>query len=79
MPIFFMALRYGGMKSIVFCSSQRFAKDLHQFMEDLHSLAKEKGIKLTLLHPEFDIDDNPRRYMHEKDRLRDPIYRAEVA
>ena len=42
-------------------------------------MAKEKGIKLTLLHPEFDIDDNPRRYMHEKDRLRDPIYRAEVA
>src|SRR3989338_4223118 len=67
------------MKSIVFCSSQRFAKDLHKFMEELHSLAKEKGVRLSVLHPEFDKAENHLRHKHEKERLEDPIYRAEVA
>ena len=67
------------MKSIVFCSSQRFAKELHQFMDELHDLAGKKGLKLSVLHPEFVREDQPLRHKHEKERLEDPIYRAEVA
>ena len=67
------------MKSIVFCSSQRFAKELHQFMDELHDLAGKKGLKLSVLHPEFVREDQPLRHKHEKERLEDPIYRAEIA
>lgn len=42
-------------------------------------MAKEKGVRLTILHPEFDIEERPIRHKHEKERLEDPIYRAEVA
>ncbi len=67
------------MKSVVFCSSQRFAKDLARFVEELHSLAKERGVALTVLHPEFDNENNSLQGLHEKDRLKNPLYRAEVA
>ena len=67
------------MKSIVFCSSQRFAGDLYVFMDQLRELAKEKGVNLIILHPEFEREDKPLRYMPEKERLTDPIYKAEVA
>lgn len=42
-------------------------------------MAKGKGIKLTILHPEFDMEESSIRHKHEKERLEDPIYRAEVA
>ena len=42
-------------------------------------MAKEKGVKLSVLHPEFDRVENHLRHKHEKERLEDPIYRAEVA
>ncbi len=67
------------MKSVVFCSSQRFAKDLFGFMDKLHDLAKEKKIRLTILHPQFERSDPEYHYLHEKDRLKDPGYRAEIA
>ena len=67
------------MKSIVFCSSQRFAKPLFEFMEKLHGLAKEKNIRLTVLHPQFERSDPKYHYLHEKDRLQDSSYRAEIA
>ncbi|OGF75343.1 hypothetical protein A2926_01455 [Candidatus Giovannonibacteria bacterium RIFCSPLOWO2_01_FULL_44_40] len=66
------------MKSIVFCSSQRFAKELHQFMDELSGLAKERGIRLTILHPEFAMDQHQLHHLPEKERLAHPIYRAEV-
>src|SRR3989344_1303788 len=67
------------MKSIVFCSSQRFASDLHKFMEELQGLAKEKGVRMTLLHPEFSLDQHKLHHLPEKERLMDPLYKAEVA
>lgn len=67
------------MKSIVFCSSQRFAKDLHGFMERLHELAKAKGVRLTILHPEFSMDMHKLHHLPEKERLNDPMYKAEIA
>ncbi len=48
-------------------------------MDELHFLAREKNIRLTILHPEFDKEDNKLRHKHEKERLEDQIYRAEVA
>ena len=67
------------MKSIVFCSSQRFAKDMYVFMDKLADLAKQKGVNIAILHPEFEREDKPLRYKHEKDRLDDPVYRSQVA
>ena len=67
------------MKSVVFCSSQRFAKELSVFLDELHSLARDRGITLTVMHPEFEIDNHALQGLHEKDRLKNDLYRAEVA
>jgi hypothetical protein len=67
------------MKSIVFCASQRFAGELEDFMDELHILAKEKGIRLTVLHPEFSLDQHKLHHLPEKERLADPMYKAEIA
>lgn len=48
-------------------------------MDKLHDLAKEKRVRLTLLHPEFDRSHPEHYYFHEKNRLQDPNYRAEIA
>ena len=48
-------------------------------MEELGRLAKEKGIRLTILHPEFAMDQHQLHHLPEKERLAHPIYRAEVA
>lgn len=48
-------------------------------MERLHVLAKEKGVRLTVLHPEFLLDQHNLHHLPEKERLQHPIYRAEVA
>lgn len=67
------------MKSVVFCSSQRFAKPLFEFMDKLHELSKRRNIRLTVLHPQFERSDPDYHYFHEKDRLKDAGYRAEIA
>lgn len=66
------------MKSVVFCASQRFARPLNEFMDQLHALADKQGKRLTLLHPQFDLAQPANHLLHEKDRLKDPLYRAEV-
>ena len=48
-------------------------------MDKLHALAQEKNIRLTVLHPEFDRSNPDYHQKHEKDRLLDPAYRAEIA
>lgn len=48
-------------------------------MDKLHALAKEKRVKLTVLHPQFERTDESYRQLHEKDRLQNAAYRAEVA
>ncbi len=67
------------MKSVVFCSSQRFAEELSEFMDKLHDLAQKRGVKITALHPQFERTDKAYRKLHEKDRLKNPSYQAEVA
>jgi len=66
------------MKSVVFCSSQRFRKELQDFIQELRKLAHERGVHLIIFDPEFeerpDIESK-----HEKERMRDQRYRAQVA
>ena len=67
------------MKSIVFSSSQRFADDLSLFIDRLDQLAGKRGVRLTILHPEFEKESKDIRSLHEKDRLQNEGYRREVA
>ncbi len=67
------------MKSVVFCASQRFKKDLSGFIANLKSLAAARGLHLVVLEPEF--DEKPEEFLsaHEKARLLDTAYREAVA
>jgi len=67
------------MKSVVFCSSQRFKRDLEGFVSRLKTLAKERDAHIVIFDPEF--EDRPQEFLnqHEKERLSDPLYRATIA
>lgn len=67
------------MKSVVFCASQRFKRDLAAFVADLKRLAKERNQHVLVFDPEF--EDRPQEFLnqHEKDRLHDELYRATIA
>jgi hypothetical protein len=67
------------MKSIVFCTSQRFKKDLAEFIAALRRLAEERRAHLVILEPNF--DDRPEEFcsLPESERLKDSSYRATVA
>lgn len=68
------------MKSVVFCSSQRFNKELRQFINELRRVAERKKQHLVILEPNFgDLEKKFSKAAHEKDRLSDNQYRAEVA
>jgi len=71
------------MRSIVFCSSQRFKKELNEFIENLRFLAKTKGVHLVIFDPEFKFDHNGNsEHFHllpEKERMKDEFYKTEVA
>lgn len=67
------------MKSVVFCTSQRFKKEMEIFIADLRKLAKEHGAHVTIFEPNF--EDHPADFLnlHEKDRLKNSLYRETVA
>lgn len=67
------------MKSVVFCTSQRFKHEMEGFIKELKHLAKERGVHLTVFEPNF--EDRPTEFLslHEKDRLTDPMYKATIA
>ncbi|MBI5045869.1 MAG: hypothetical protein HZC14_02630 [Candidatus Niyogibacteria bacterium] len=67
------------MKSVVFCSSQRFKHELNAFVKNLRALAKERKIHITALEPDFSGDAEHLSSLSEKERLADPNYRATVA
>lgn len=68
------------MKSIVFCSSQRFKKELEAFIAELKASANKRGVDLIILSPEFELDDVPEDFykLEEKERLKNPTYRQIV-
>lgn len=67
------------MKSVVFCSSQRFKSDLEEFVSQLKGIAKERNANIVVFDPEF--EDRPHDFLnaHEKDRLNDELYKATIA
>ncbi|MBI2591119.1 MAG: hypothetical protein HYW34_00345 [Candidatus Brennerbacteria bacterium] len=67
------------MKSVVFCSSQRFRKELKEFVKELRILAHAKGGHLVILEPNFDDNADHLDQAHEKDRLKDAQYKSTVA
>ena len=68
------------MKSVVFCCSQRFAKELKQFTNDLKKLANDRGHHLIILEPNFGEEEAKfSKSAHEKERLGDRHYRNAVA
>lgn len=67
------------MKSVVFCSSQRFKYDLCVFVAEVRRLAKERGAHPTILEPNFTADEDHLHKMPERERMADHAYRATVA
>ena len=67
------------MKSVVFCSSQRFKKDLEEFISSLRHAAESHNAHLVIFDPEF--EEQPEAFLrsHEKDRMADTAYRATIA
>jgi hypothetical protein len=65
------------MKSIVFCSSQRFKKELEEFMAKLRASAHERNMDPVILSPEFEFDDVPEGFykLPEEERLKNKQYR----
>jgi hypothetical protein len=68
------------MKSVVFCASQRFNRELKDFIDQLKKIAQEKDRHLIILDPNFGVLEKKfSRTAHEKDRLKNRQYRAEIA
>lgn len=67
------------MKSVVFCSSQRFRKEMGEFVAELKRLAARKGMHPIILEPDFETRPANFEQSHEKDRLQDTAYREAVA
>ena len=59
------------MKSIVFCSSQRFKRDLAEFVMELKRLAGERDLHITVLEPNFENSESHLSHLPEKERIRD--------
>ncbi len=68
------------MKSIVFCSSQRFKNELEKFISELKAKAQERGMDLVILSPEFEFDDVPEGFykLPEEERLKNETYRKTI-
>lgn len=67
------------MKSVVFCTSQRFKKDLRAFIEELTMLAGAKDLHLVVFEPNFEGDPEGLHLIPEKERMQNPMYRETVA
>ena len=67
------------MKSVVFCTSQRFRFDLDEFIQNLKKEAHTRNFHLVIFTPNFEDDDPLLAQLHEKERLNNVLYRATVA
>lgn len=65
------------MKSVVFCASQRFKKELEEFIDHLKKAALLRQVNLVVLSPEFEFDDVPDGFylLPEHERLKNNQYR----
>lgn len=67
------------MKSIVFCSSQRFTKELNDFIRSLKDASRARGVHLVIFDPEFEERHDNLHLSSEKERMQNEYYRASVA
>lgn len=67
------------MRSVVFCSSQRFKHELAEFVKELKRLANKRDIYLTVLEPNFENSESHLSHLPEKERILDHGYRITVA
>jgi hypothetical protein len=67
------------MKSVVFCSSVRFKRELAEFIGELKRLAAERGMHPVVLEPNFEDRTSAFEQLHEKDRPNEPNYKETVA
>jgi len=67
------------MKSVVFCSSQRFRKDMENFIRELKTLAEKRGLHPVVFDPEFEEQPDHFESQHEKDRMKNDSYRLAIA
>jgi hypothetical protein len=67
------------MKSVVFCSSQRFKKELAEFIREFRRHAAEHGLHPVIFDPEFEDRYDGLHLVSEKERLQNHEYRSTVA
>ncbi len=68
----------GPVKKIVFCSSQRFRKEMLQFIKELRALIQENKAPFIILEPDFDELPEEFLSMSEEERLKDDNYRRQL-
>ena len=66
------------MKSVVFCSSQRFKHEMYGFIDELRASAKKLGLHPVVFDPNFDRNDNF-HLIPEHDRMKISEYKASIA
>jgi len=67
------------MKSVVFCSSQRFKKEMEQFITDLRGHASTKDVHLIIFEPNFEELPDDLHLKSEDERMKNSNYRETVA
>jgi len=67
------------MKSIVFCSSQRFKEDMEEFIDEYKRWALDKGKNPIIFDPEFEDMSEAFRNSSEEERMKDEYYKNSVA
>lgn len=66
------------IKRIVFCSSQRFRKEMLQFIQKLKALIQESKASFIILEPDFDEVSEDFLNMPEQERLQNENYRKQL-
>lgn len=67
------------MKSVVFCSSQRFKKEMEAFIAELCTSATNKDLHLVVFQPDFEELPDGLHLRPEEERMKDRAYRESVA
>lgn len=66
------------MRSVVFCCSQRYKKEVREFIKELKEIAESKGIFIQVFEPDFEKRSEKFLKSEEKDRLKSRSYRKDM-
>jgi len=66
------------IKKIVFCSSQRFRREMLPFIKELRAIIDKNKASFAILEPDFDELPEEFLNMSEKDRLKNDNYRKQL-